>query len=199
MHSTKNSGNPCQQWVGVAAKSLAPGGEGSLRFVKRDLFCQSTTQRSHCKPTGGYLGGPAETREKRQNLDHRAIRGDVSRTHTHPVSTQSESDYCYAQLATGRQQPRYGDGRPPKPWDPLSTVEGSGYSSEAWLESLPTSFSLSGKVWQPTRVDYDMLLSGSSSEPALSGPGAVEPRFGLATAFLTAQGDRRGGCHAAII
>lgn len=45
------------------------------------------------KPLQTYqwlFGGPAETREKRQNLDHRAIRGGVPRTHTHPVLTQSE-------------------------------------------------------------------------------------------------------------
>jgi hypothetical protein len=30
MRSTRNVGNSCQQQLGMAAKSLAPGGEGSL-------------------------------------------------------------------------------------------------------------------------------------------------------------------------
>lgn len=38
MRSTNNAENPCQQWFGIAAKSLALGGEGSLGRVKRDLF-----------------------------------------------------------------------------------------------------------------------------------------------------------------
>lgn len=45
------------------------------------------------KPLQTYqwlFGGPAETREKRQNLDHRAIREGVPHTHTYAVLPQSE-------------------------------------------------------------------------------------------------------------
>ena len=103
MRSTKNAGNPCQQWLGVAAKSLALGGEGSLCFVKWDLFCQSTIQRSHCKPTSGYLGVPL----RQGRWDRTWITGPYEKvcppTHTHihtyaPSVTTVRSDYCYAQL-----------------------------------------------------------------------------------------------------
>lgn len=48
------------------------------------------------------VGGPAETREKGQNLDHRAIRKGIPSLHTHtytPSVNTVRSDYCYAQLS----------------------------------------------------------------------------------------------------
>lgn len=83
-------------------------------------------------------------------------------------------------------------------------MEGSGYSSDTTarhsLARIPTNKLFS--KWEGLAaglVDYDMLLNGFSSEPALSGPGAVQPRGKLVTTFLTAQGDRRGGCHAGMV
>lgn len=97
MHSTKNAGNPCQQWLGMAAKSLALGGEGSLHFVKWGLFCQSIIQRSHCKPTSGYLG--VLLRQGRRGRTWITGPSEVYPAHIHSVNTV-RSDYCYAQLAT---------------------------------------------------------------------------------------------------
>lgn len=39
MRLTNNAENLCQQWFGIAAKSLALEGEGSLGHVKWDLLC----------------------------------------------------------------------------------------------------------------------------------------------------------------
>lgn len=97
MRSTKNAMNLCQQGFGMAAKSLALGGEGSLCFVKWDLFCQSTIQRSHCKPTGGYLG--LLLRQGRRGRTWITGPYEVSPMHIISNVTTVRSDYCYAQLA----------------------------------------------------------------------------------------------------
>lgn len=81
------------------------------------------------KPLQTYqwlFGGPAETREKRQNLDHRAIREGVPHTHTYAVLPQSEVTTAPLRSPSRRRQPCYSYGRPPKPWDTCSPMEGSG-------------------------------------------------------------------------
>lgn len=88
---------PAMAWHGC--QEPGPGGEGSLCFVKWDLFCQSTIQRSYFKPTSGYLG--VLLRQGRRGRTW--ITGPyekVSPTYIHiQCCYHSQSDYCNAQLA----------------------------------------------------------------------------------------------------